>query len=95
MTSIEATLVVPVLSPSGQVHFASLPRTATANDAVIALKGSSEVVEDVLGELGDGGHGWALQRIQREETGRNWEEEELEALDDGEPVLAFIYLNGS
>ena len=84
------TLVVPVLSPSGQVHFVSLLKDATVRDAIDALKSLDDVAEDVLEDLKDEGYGWALQKVQREETGRNWEEDELEALDDGEPVLPLL-----
>lgn len=83
MASNEAMLVVPILSPSGQVHFVSLSKNATVSDAIEALKTADGIVDEVLGDLDDGGYGWALQRVQREETNRNWEEEELEALDEG------------
>ena len=89
MTSHETALVVPVLSPSGQVHFVSLSKNANASDAIEALKSLDDVVEDVLGNLEDGEYGWALQRVQREDAGRNWEEEELEALTEGRRAVFY------
>ena len=77
----DGPLIVPVITPCGTVHFASVPQNATAEDVVRALL-EEGVSEEVLGDLSD--EGWDLQVVRQEPSGRVWEEDELEALDDGE-----------
>ena len=79
-----APLVAPVLSPSGTVHFVSVREDATVGDALNALSQMEDVKEDILGHLPEGEHGWALQTVLKSESGRQWEEDELENLGDGE-----------
>lgn len=74
-------LIAPVLIPTGSLHFASISQDATARDLIDSLTQSAEVTEDVLGGLQD--HGWDLQKVRKEQSGRPWEESELEALGDG------------
>ena len=83
----EDTLIVPVAIPSGSLHFATILSDGTAQDLIDALLAIPEVESEVLGDLQP--HGWALQKIRRERSARQWEEKELEALGDGE------YLTGS
>ena len=75
------TLVVPVLSPSGTVHFASIPRDATVKDLINVLQKSDDVREDILNGLPESG--WDLQKVRLEEPGRAWEDHELEILNNG------------
>lgn len=76
------TLIVPVLIPNGSLQFSTIPLEGTAQDVIASLIQLDEVKKDVLGDLIC--DAWALQRIRRERSGRPWEEDELEALGDGE-----------
>jgi diaphanous 1 len=75
------TILVPVLLASGSLHFATVARHGTAQNVIDALIALPEVREEVLGELVS--DAWALQRIRKEQNGRAWEEDELQALGDG------------
>jgi hypothetical protein len=75
------SLIVPTVLTTGSLHFAEVQQNATAQDVIDALATDSVKLE-VLGDLED--HGWALQTIRAEQSGRPWEEAELEALDDGQ-----------
>lgn len=75
-------LIVPTILCSGSLHFASVKHDAVVQDVIDSLVALQEVQEDALGDLQPGD--WALQRIRKEHNGRAWEEEELEALGDGE-----------
>lgn len=77
-----ALLVIPVLSPSGTLHFTSVDGNASIEQVIVALLQTTDVSRQVLGALDD--NGWALQRIRRVPVGRIWQEEELEGLKDGE-----------
>lgn len=81
-------LIVPTILCSGSLHFASVSHDAVVQDVIDSLVTLEEVREDVLGDLQP--QGWALQRIRKEHNGRAWEEEELEALGDGQ----FSFLHG-
>lgn len=76
-------LVVPTILPTGAVHFAEVGQDATAQDVLNALVTVDEVKQDVLGSLEEN-YGWALQKVRNEHSGRPWEEDELEALGDGQ-----------
>ncbi|THH12248.1 hypothetical protein EW145_g96 [Phellinidium pouzarii] len=71
----DGLLIVPVLSPSGTVYFASVPQEATTLNVITTLLKSRDVRDDILGDLSD--DGWDLQKVRKEATGRVWEEEEL------------------
>lgn len=74
-------LIVPVLTPSGTIHFASVTQAATANDVISALLEIGEVQDEILGGLGDSG--WDLQKVTKERMGRAWEDSELDSLGHG------------
>ena len=78
---------MPVLTPSGSIHFASVAQAATANDVIESLITKEEIKHELLGDLKDAG--WRLQKVTNERPGRVWEDTELEALQDG----AFLYHN--
>ncbi|KZV75329.1 hypothetical protein PENSPDRAFT_624395 [Peniophora sp. CONT] len=88
-------LIVPTLLPTGALHFATVPNSATISDVISILSSRSEVVRDVLGD-DLSGDDWAMQRIRTEANGRQWEEDELNSLGDGilnkdaavEPLIA-------
>lgn len=79
------TLIVPTLLPSGIIHFAEISQQGSAQDVIDSIMNSGEVEKGTLGSLED--RGWALQRIRKEKHGRTWEQDELEAIGDGE----FVY----
>jgi diaphanous 1 len=79
-------LIVPIVLTSGSLRFAEVREDATANDVIHSLVSIEEVKTEILGDLED--HGWALQRIRVEHSGRTWEEDELEALGDGQFMLS-------
>ena len=74
-------LIVPVAAPSGSLYFATITPDGTAEDVIQALLQNEEATTDILGDLQP--FGWALQKIRREHNGRQWEEDELEALGNG------------
>ncbi|EMD40584.1 hypothetical protein CERSUDRAFT_102967 [Gelatoporia subvermispora B] len=74
-------LIVPVASPNGAVHFATVNSDATIQDVLDTLILTPAATSDVLHGLEE--YGWALQRIRREHPGRQWEEADLEALGNG------------
>lgn len=74
-------LIVPVVVPSGSLQFATISATGTVQDLLDDLTGNDEVTSQLLGDLQP--YGWAIQQIRKEHSGRQWEEEELEALDNG------------
>ena len=75
------TLIVPVIVPSGSLHFATVSSAATVQDVQNYLTAQGEITSEILGDLEP--YGWAMQRIRSEHNGRQWEEEELEALGNG------------
>ena len=88
-------LIVPTVVPGGSLHFATITAEGTVQDVLDALISNEEVTAEVLGDLEP--YGWAVQRIRREHNGRQWEEDELEALGNGaHPHQTFAYpLDGS
>ena len=76
-------LIVPTVVPGGSLHFATITAEGTIQDVINALIANEDVTEEVLGDLES--YGWAIQKIRREHTGRQWEEDELEALGNGAP----------
>ncbi|KAI0028371.1 hypothetical protein K488DRAFT_89818, partial [Vararia minispora EC-137] len=74
-------LIVPTILPSGALHFASVSPAGTVQDVLDALAALDDVRLDVLGDLLP--RSWAVQRIRSEQSGRQWEEDELDALGDG------------
>ena len=74
-------LIVPTVVPGGSLHFATVTSDGTVQDVLDALITNLEVITEVLGDLEE--YGWAVQRIRREHNGRQWEEEDLEALGNG------------
>ena len=77
-------LIVPVVVPPGSLHFATVSSSATVQDVQDYLTSDESIVSEVLGDLEP--YGWAMQRIRSEHNGRQWEEEELETLGNGESV---------
>ena len=75
-------LIVPTVLPSGSLHFASIQHDGTVGDVINSLSALDEVKSDVLGDLPPSG--WAIQLVRKESPGRQWEEDELESLGDGE-----------
>ena len=75
-------LIVPVLSPAGSTHFASVSHDATVEHVIASIIVQDDFVSDVLGGTPD--HGWDIQIIRSERAGHPCEESELEALGDGE-----------
>ncbi|KAJ6583786.1 hypothetical protein B0H10DRAFT_2168123 [Mycena sp. CBHHK59/15] len=75
------SLIVPTILPTGSLRFADVGQNATAQDVIDTLLALDGVRSEVLGDLED--QGWALQKIRAEQSGRPWEESELEALGDG------------
>ncbi|GLB34079.1 putative diaphanous FH3 domain contatinign protein [Lyophyllum shimeji] len=75
------SLIVPTVLVTGSLHFAEVPEDSIAEDVIHVLIVMDEVKDEILGDLED--HGWALQRIRVEPSGRPWEETQLEALGDG------------
>jgi diaphanous 1 len=77
----ESSLIVPVVVPIGSLHFATIRPSGTVQDVVDALLVQPGITSELLGGLDD--TGWALQKIRIEQTGRQWEEGDLENLGDG------------
>jgi len=77
----EGSLIVPVVVPTGSLHFATISTDGTVQGVIDALLAQPEVTSEVLGGLDDAG--WALQKIRIEKSGRQWEEEDLEKFGDG------------
>ncbi|KAJ6515515.1 hypothetical protein C8R45DRAFT_809608 [Mycena sanguinolenta] len=75
------SLIVPTILPTGSLRFAEVQQNATTEDVIEALIAIDGVKTEMLGDLAD--QGWALQTIRGEQSGRPWEEAELEALGDG------------
>lgn len=75
------SLVIPIIIPTGSLHFAAIKPDGVVQDVINALLSLDEVVSEVVGDLV--ADSWALQQIRREHNGRQWEEDELEALGDG------------
>lgn len=75
------SLIVPVAIPSGSLHFATVSSDCAVEDVIRFLLINGEGTSEVLGDLEE--YGWAMQRIRKEPTGRQWEEEELESLGNG------------
>lgn len=78
-------LIVPIILVNGDLQFVEVDHGATVQDVLNELLETSDVKNNILGDLED--QGWALQRLRFERKGRRWEEEELEALGDGKSVL--------
>jgi len=76
------SIIIPTILTTGTLHFASVKQDCTAQDVIDSLVALDEVNSDILGDLEEAG--WALQKVRREESGRTWEEDELEAIGDGE-----------
>ena len=80
--------IVPVLLPSGAIHFARLGPSDTSQEIIQTLLATEGVKTDILGDLdsvvGEGvDWEWSLQHVRKEPRGRVWQDEELEQLDDG------------
>ena len=81
----DEALIVPILSTSGSLQFATVGASATVQDVTDTLLQDPDVSREVLGDLED--YGWALQRIRKELNGRQWTEGELEELGNGAPNI--------
>jgi hypothetical protein len=81
-------LIVPILLPTGSLHFASVKHSGTVQDVIDALGSIDEVRQDILGDLQSAS--WALQLIRNEPHGRQWEEAELESLGDGAQSTGYL-----
>lgn len=80
--------IVPVLLPSGAIHFAKVNPSDTSQEIIQVLLATEGVKVDIIGELelfvGEGvDWEWSLQYVRKHERGRVWQDEELGALDDG------------
>jgi len=86
MAGTSLSLLVPIALIDGDlqdVQFAQVGHNATVQEVLDKLLlQNPNVKKDILGDLED--QGWALQKLRSETTGRRWEEDELEALGDGE-----------
>jgi len=78
----ESPLIVPVAVPTGSLYFATIKPDGIVQDVIDTLLARLEVTSEVLGGLESAG--WALQKIRIEKNGRQWEEEDLEKLGDGQ-----------
>ncbi len=79
----EGSLIVPVITPLRNVHFASVNQAATVKDVIDVLLLSDELKEEICGEINENGS-WGLQRVTDERPGRTWEDGELDSFDYGE-----------
>jgi diaphanous 1 len=80
--------IVPVLLPSGAIHFAKVNPSDTGQDVIQVLLATEGVKSDILGDLEQTSSEavdweWALQHVRKHERGRAWQDEELDRLDDG------------
>jgi len=75
------TIIVPVKTVTGALHFTEIPRNGLAKDVIDTLLVIDGIKDEILSKLED--FGWGLQRIRVERNGRLWEEDELVALGDG------------
>lgn len=82
----DESLIVPTVLPSGTLHFVTIKHDGTAEDVLNLLSSNVEATSEILGDLQP--YGWALQSVRKHTNGRHWEEEELEALGNGPPMLA-------
>jgi diaphanous 1 len=82
----DSSLTVPTILTTGTLHFVSVKPDSTAQDVIDSLVALDEVNSDILGDLDEAG--WALQKIRWEESGRTWENDELEAIGDGKRALS-------
>ncbi|QRW01940.1 hypothetical protein RhiLY_00937 [Ceratobasidium sp. AG-Ba] len=83
-----AAPIVPVLLPSGAIHFAKVQPSDTGQDVIEVLLATEGIKSDILGDLEEPSTeaidwGWALQTVRKNERGRLWQEKELDQLDDG------------
>ena len=78
----ESSLIVPVVVPTGSLHFATVEPDGIVQDVIDALVAQPEVTSELLGSLDVAG--WAVQKIRIQKSGRQWEEEDLEKLGDGQ-----------
>jgi len=85
----ESSLIVPVVVPTGSLHFATIKPDGIVQDVINALLVQPEVTSEVLGDLD--GADWALLKIRVEKSGRQWEEEDLEKLGDGQSHPSFAW----
>ena len=86
----DGPLIVPVITPCGNVNFASTTQDATGQDVINVLLDNKDGRKSILGELND--QGWDLQVVNEEPPGRIWEEEELERLNSGGHDMSLILL---
>lgn len=84
----EDSLILPTVTPSGSLHFATVQSSGTIQDVLNALLEEQGVAAEVLGDLEP--YGWALQKVRREPNGRQWEEEELEGLSNGKRACTVL-----
>ena len=82
------SLIVPTVLTTGSLYFASVKPEGTAQDVIDSLVALDEVNSDILGGLEEAG--WALQKVREEESGRTWQEHELEAIGDGLSVFKIV-----
>jgi diaphanous 1 len=82
----DSSLTVPTILTTGTLHFVSVKPDGTAQDVIDSLVALDEVNSDILGDLDEAG--WALQKIRWEESGRIWDNDELEAIGDGKRALS-------
>lgn len=75
-------LIVPIEIPSGNLQFATISHNGTIHELLDSLTGNVETVGQIIGDLPP--YGFAIQQIRKEHNGRQWEEEELESLGNGE-----------
>ena len=80
--------IVPVLLPSGAIHFAKVSPLDTTQEIIQTLLATEGVESDIIGDIGSSIGGvidweWALQHVRKHERGRVWQDIELNKLDDG------------
>lgn len=75
------SLIVPIEVPSGTLQFATISSGGTIQELLDSLTINEEITSQLLGDLQP--CGFAVQHIRQEHSGRQWEEDELEALGNG------------
>lgn len=86
----DGSLIVPVLTNTS-LQFATIRPDGVVQDLLDALTALDEVHNDILGDLPS--QQWAIQNIRNHRCGRPWEEEELEALEQGANRAAMFELH--
>lgn len=85
----ENPLIVPTVLPSGTLHFVTIAHAGTVEDVLENLSANAEATAEILGDLEP--YGWALQKVRKYADGKQWEEDELEALGNGMCTVVMLF----